>query len=117
MRMRHKQRWWPITHSTIVWRDTSFDSDCQFGDEVAPFNLDSSADDITRTLGVSSRDYAQLEYPFPFTGNIGVTLEATDLIEEHPSQYFQYENLPFALESGSRGILPGVRGMSGNGAR
>jgi iron complex outermembrane receptor protein len=44
-------------------------------------------------------------------------LEAINITEEDQSQYLQFENLPFAFESGSRRILLGVRGSFGNDAR
>lgn len=92
---------------SYTWRDKSYDSNFQF------------ADDVTRTLGVWNRDYGQLDAQvgYQITDNIGVTLEAINLTEEDQSQYLQFENLPFAFESGSRRILLGVRGSFGGGSR
>jgi iron complex outermembrane receptor protein len=103
---------------SYTWRDKSFDSNFQFGDEVAPFS-DSPDDDVTRTLGVWNRDYGQLDAQLGYqvTDNIGLTLEAINLTEEDQSQYFQYENLPFTYETGSRRILVGVRGTFGGAGR
>lgn len=102
---------------SYTWRDKSYDGNFQFADEVAPF-ADGSADDITRTYGIWNRDYGQLDAQlgYQITDNVGVTLEAINLTEEDQSQYLQFENLPFAFESGSRRILLGVRGTFG-GAR
>jgi iron complex outermembrane receptor protein len=102
---------------SYTWRDESFDGNFQFADQVAPFDPNSSADNITRTLGVWNRDYGQLDAQlgYQITDNIGVTLEAINLTEEDQSQYLQFENLPFAFESGSRRILLGVRGSFGDG--
>lgn len=104
---------------SYTWRDESYDGNFQFADEVAPFNPNSSADNITRTLGIWNRDYGQLDAQlgYQITDNIGVTLEAINLTEEDQSQYLQFENLPFAFESGSRRILLGVRGTFGDGSR
>jgi iron complex outermembrane receptor protein len=103
---------------SYTWRDESFDSNFQFGDEVAPFSA-STDDDVTRTFGVWNRDYGQLDAQLGYqvTDNIGLTLEAINITEEDQSQYLQFENLPFAFESGSRRILLGVRGSFGNDAR
>ncbi len=104
---------------SYTWRDKSFDSNYQFADQIAPFDPNSSADNITRTYGVWNRDYGQLDAQLGYqvTDNLGVTLEAINLTEEDQSQYLQYENLPFAFESGSRRILLGVRGTFGGAAR
>lgn len=92
---------------SYTWRDESFDRNFQF------------SDDVTRTYGVWNRDYGQLDAQvgYQVTDNIGVTLEAINLTEEDRSQYLQYENLPFAFESGSRRILLGVRGSFGAAVR
>jgi iron complex outermembrane receptor protein len=92
---------------SYTWRDKSFDGNFQF------------SDDVTRTYGVWNRDYGQLDAQLGYqvTDNIGVTLEAINLTEEDQSQYLQYENLPFAFESGSRRILIGVRGSFGASGR
>ena len=78
--------------------------------QVAPFGP--ADDDITRTFGVWNRDYGQLDaqIAYQFTDKLGVTLEAINLTEEDQSQYLQFENLPFAFDSGSRRILFGIRG-------
>jgi iron complex outermembrane receptor protein len=47
---------------------------------------------------------------YQFTDKLGVTLEGINLTEQDRSQYLQFENLPFAFESGSRRILFGIRG-------
>jgi iron complex outermembrane recepter protein len=54
---------------------------------------------------------------YQISDNLGLTLEAINLTEEDQSQYLQYENLPFAFESGSRRILLGVRGTFGDASR
>jgi iron complex outermembrane receptor protein len=91
------------------WRDKSFDSNFGFPDAVAPFT---AADGITRTLGVWNRDYGQFDaqVAYQFSDKLGVTLEALNITEEDQSQYLQFENLPFAFDSGSRRILFGIRG-------
>lgn len=91
------------------WRDKSFDSNFGFPDAVAPFGPN---DGITRTLGVWNRDYGQVDaqVAYQFSDRLGVTLEGINLTEEDQSQYLQFENLPFAFDSGSRRILLGVRG-------
>jgi TonB-dependent receptor len=93
---------------SYTWRDKSFDSNFQFSD-----------DNSTRTYGVWNRDYGQLDAQLGYqvTDNIGLTVEAINLTEQDQSQYLQYENLPFAFESGSRRILLGVRGTFGGAAR
>ena len=53
---------------------------------------------------------ARCQIAYQFSDKLGVTLEAINLTEEDQSQYLQFENLPFAFESGSRRILFGVRG-------
>ncbi len=92
------------------WRDESFDSNFGFPD--ATFDGAGNATGITRTLGVWNRDYGQLDaqVAYQFTDYLGVTLEAINLTEEDASQYLQFDNLPFAFDSGSRRILVGVRG-------
>ncbi len=92
------------------WRDKSFDSNFGFPD--ATFDGAGNATSLTRTLGVWNRDYGQLDaqVAYQFTDHLGVTLEAINLTEEDASQYLQFENLPFAFDSGSRRILMGVRG-------
>jgi iron complex outermembrane receptor protein len=92
------------------WRDKSFDSnfgfaDTDFPDGVTPVQL-------TRTYGIWNRDYYQIDaqIAYQFSDKFGVTLEALNLTEQDQSQYLQYENLPFAFESGSRRILFGIRG-------
>ncbi|HMN44059.1 MAG TPA: TonB-dependent receptor [Povalibacter sp.] len=92
------------------WRDESFDSNFGFPD--ATFDGAGNATSITRTLGVWNRDYGQLDaqVAYQFTDYLGVTLEAINLTEEDASQYLQFDNLPFAFDSGSRRILVGVRG-------
>ena len=92
------------------WRDESFDSNFGFPD--ATFDAAGTATSITRTLGVWNRDYGQLDaqLAYQFTDYLGVTLEAINLTEEDASQYLQFDNLPFAFDSGSRRILVGVRG-------
>ena len=47
---------------------------------------------------------------YQVTDKLGVTLEGINLTEQDQSQYLQFENLPFAFESGSRRILLGIRG-------
>jgi iron complex outermembrane receptor protein len=94
------------------WRDKFFDSNFGFAD------MDFSGGtpvDITRTFGIWERDYGQLDAQigYQITDWIGVTLEAINITEEDRTQYLQYENLPFAFESGSRRILLGVRGRFG----
>ena len=71
-----------------------------------------AADGITRTLGVWNRDYGQFDaqVAYQFSDKLGVTLEALNITEEDQSQYLQFENLPFAFDSGSRRILFGIRG-------
>ena len=93
---------------SYTWRDESFDSNFQFSD-----------DNRTRTYGVWNRDYGQLDAQlgYQLTDYIGLTVEAVNLTEEDQSQYLQYDNLPFAFESGSRRILLGVRGSFGGAAR
>jgi TonB-dependent receptor len=97
---------------SYTWRDKSFDGNFGFADQVAPFDPDSSADNITRTFGIWNRDYGQFDAQigYQFTDHLGVTLEALNITEEDASQYLQYENLPFTFESGSRRILFGFRG-------
>ncbi|MBL8270158.1 TonB-dependent receptor [Steroidobacter sp.] len=104
---------------SYTWRDKSFDGNFQFADQVAPFDPNSADDNITRTFGVWNRDYGQLDAQigYQLTDKIGLTLEAINLTEEDQSQYLQYENLPFAFESGSRRILLGVRGTFGGASR
>jgi iron complex outermembrane recepter protein len=94
------------------WRDKSFVSNFQFADQVAPFDPNSTADDVTRTYGRWLRDYGQLDAQigYQFNDHLGVTLEAINLTEEDQSEYLQYENLPFRFESGTRRILFGIRG-------
>jgi len=72
------------------------------GRRVAPFDPNSPADNLTRTLGVWKRLDAQIGYQI--TDNIGVTLEGVNLTEDDQSAYSQFENSPFAFESGSRRI-------------
>ncbi|MBM0103712.1 TonB-dependent receptor [Steroidobacter sp. S1-65] len=93
---------------SYTWRDESFDGNFQFSDGGG-----------TRTYGVWNRDYGQLDAQLGYqvTDSIGLTLEAINLTEEDQSQYMQYENLPFAFESGSRRILLGVRGTFGGATR
>lgn len=92
------------------WRDKSYDSNFGFPDAV--FDGAGNATSITRTLGVWNRDYGQLDaqIAYQFNDYLGVTLEAINLTEEDASQYLQFENLPFAFDSGSRRVLMGVRG-------
>jgi iron complex outermembrane recepter protein len=91
------------------WRDKSFEGNFGFPDAVAPFGQN---DGITRTLGIWNRDYGQFDAQIAYQINdrLGVTLEAINLTEEDQSQYLQFENQPFAFESGSRRILFGIRG-------
>ncbi|HEY0684165.1 MAG TPA: TonB-dependent receptor [Steroidobacter sp.] len=93
---------------SYTWRDESFDGNFQFSD-----------DNSTRTFGVWNRDYGQLDAQLGYqvTDSIGLTLEAINLTEEDQSQYLQYDNLPFAFESGSRRILLGVRGTFGGAGK
>jgi TonB-dependent receptor len=93
---------------SYTWRDESFDGNFQFSD-----------DNMTRTFGVWNRDYGQLDAQLGYqvTDNVGLTLEAINLTEEDQSQYLQFDNLPFAFESGSRRILLGVRGTFGGAAK
>ena len=97
---------------SYTWRDESFAGNFGFADEVAPFDPDSDADNITRTYGIWNRDYGQVDAQigYQFNEHLGVTLEALNITEEDQSQYLQYENLPFTYESGSRRILLGFRG-------
>lgn len=97
---------------SYTWRDKSFDGNFGFADQVAPFDPDSTADNITRTYGIWNRDYGQFDAQigYQFSEHLGITLEALNITEEDQSQYLQYENLPFTFESGSRRILVGFRG-------
>jgi iron complex outermembrane recepter protein len=97
---------------SYTWRDKSFFGNFGFADEVAPFDPNSSADNLTRTYGRWNRDYGQLDAQigYQITDRIGVTLEAINITEEDQSQYLQYENLPFTFESGTRRLLLGIRG-------
>jgi iron complex outermembrane receptor protein len=92
------------------WRDKSFDSNFGFADQLFPAGAEPV--NITRTFGVWNRDYYQVDaqIAYQFTDKLGVTLEGLNLTEQDQSQYLQFENLPFAFESGSRRILLGVRG-------
>jgi iron complex outermembrane recepter protein len=92
------------------WRDKSFDSNFGFSDAIFPDGV--TAVPLTRTFGVWNRDYYQLDaqLAYQFTDKLGVTLEGINLTEQDRSQYLQFENLPFAFESGSRRILFGIRG-------
>jgi len=92
------------------WRDKSFDSNFGFADQTFPAN--SPPVDITRTFGIWNRDYYQIDaqIAYQFSNKLGVTLEGINLTEQDQSQYLQFENLPFAFESGSRRILFGIRG-------
>jgi TonB-dependent receptor len=87
---------------SYVWRDKSFAGNFGFGDG-----------GTARSYGIWNRDYGQLDgqlaYNF-FDRKLGVTLEVINITEEEQSQYLQYENLPFAYDSGSRRILLGIRG-------
>lgn len=91
------------------WRDKSFAGNFGFADQIFPGG---TAVDITRTYGIWNRDYYQVDaqLAYQFTDKLGVTLEAINLTEEDQSQYLQFENLPFAFDSGSRRILFGIRG-------
>lgn len=97
---------------SYTWRDKSFQGNFGFADEVAPFDENSDADNLTRTYGIWNRDYGQLDAQlgYQFSKHLGLTLEAINLTEEDQSQYLQYENLPFTYESGSRRVLVGIRG-------
>jgi iron complex outermembrane receptor protein len=90
---------------SYTWRDKSFDGNFGFADRVGTQN-------ITRTYGIWNRDYGQFDAQigYQFSEHVGITLEALNITEEDQSQYLQYENLPFAFESGSRRILVGFRG-------
>lgn len=92
------------------WRDKSFDSNFGFADQTFPAG--GPPVDITRTYGIWNRDYGQVDaqIAYQFNDKLGVTLEGINLTEEDQSQYLQYENLPFAFDSGSRRILFGIRG-------
>jgi iron complex outermembrane receptor protein len=92
------------------WRDKSFDSNFGFADQIFPAT--GPAIDITRTFGIWNRDYYQIDAQIAYQVNdrLGVTLEGINLTEQDQSQYLQFENLPFAFESGSRRILLGIRG-------
>jgi iron complex outermembrane recepter protein len=92
------------------WRDKSFDSNFGFSDAVFPDGV--TQVNLTRTFGVWNRDYYQIDaqVAYQFSDRLGVTLEALNLTEQDRSQYLQFENLPFAFESGSRRILFGIRG-------
>jgi iron complex outermembrane recepter protein len=92
------------------WRDKSFDSNFGFSDAVFPDGV--NAVPLTRTFGVWNRDYYQIDaqIAYQFSDRLGVTLEGINLTEQDQSQYLQFENLPFAFESGSRRILFGIRG-------
>ena len=95
------------------WRDKSFDGNFGFADQIFPAGFPTvPAVDITRTFGVWNRDYYQIDaqIAYQFSDKLGVTLEGLNLTEEDQSQYLQFENLPFAFESGSRRILLGIRG-------
>jgi iron complex outermembrane receptor protein len=92
------------------WRDKSFDSNFGFADQTFPAS--GPPVDITRTFGIWNRDYYQIDaqLAYQFSDRLGVTLEGINLTEQDQSQYLQFENLPFAFESGSRRILFGIRG-------
>ena len=92
------------------WRDKSFDSNFGFADQIFPAGP--ARVDITRTFGIWNRDYYQIDaqIAYQFSDKLGVTLEGLNLTEQDHSQYLQFENLPFAFESGSRRILLGIRG-------
>jgi iron complex outermembrane receptor protein len=95
------------------WRDKSFDSNFGFADQTFPAGFPTvPAVNITRTFGIWNRDYYQVDaqLAYQFTDKLGVTLEGINLTEEDQSQYLQFENLPFAFDSGSRRILLGIRG-------
>lgn len=91
------------------WRDKSFDSNFGFADQTF---VGTTATDLTRTYGVWNRDYYQVDAQLAYqvTDKLGVTLEGINLTEQDQSQYLQFENLPFAFESGTRRILFGIRG-------
>ncbi len=95
------------------WRDKSFDGNFGFADQIFPAGFPTvPAVDITRTFGIWNRDYYQIDaqIAYQFSDKLGVTLEGLNLTEQDQSQYLQFENLPFAFESGSRRILLGIRG-------
>ncbi len=66
---------------------------------------------ITRTLGIYSRPYGQLDgqVSYQFTPNFGVLVEGINLTKANQSSYLQFPNLPFTYQSGARRVLVGGR--------